>query len=515
MGKKVYVTTPIYYASGNPHIGHAYTTILADTFASYNLLLGNEVEFLAGMDEHGQKIYEKAIAAKKEPQAFVDSICERFVDLWKKLNINYTRFIRTTDTNHCHVIQNVFTNLLKNNYLYHGEWTGLYCVQCEENYAISDTHVKDGVRYCKVGHPITERKEETYFLKLSMFQQWIQDYYHKQPNFISPSSRVKEILNNFINVCLEDLSITRTKISWGVPTIEYPNHVLYVWIDALMCYLTGLGYGQKDDHLYQKYWGDLSTDIVHIIGKEITRFHGIYWPIILKCLNIRQPSRLISHGWIITKEGKMSKSLGNVIDPNEYLNQYGADALRYYLLKAIPTDSDGIFSHEQFIEIFNADLANNYGNFISRSLGMINKYANGIVPSINSFSLKSKSIQDEIKLLVKELPILIHNFQFINLIEKINNIATIGNKYIEETKPWILFRENKTQELNEFLNVVANIAVCLTYLLSPILKNGTKLAYQQYNVDCKTINLNNLADFSKLNNHKVNPSAPIYQRLSK
>ncbi|WEK82957.1 MAG: methionine--tRNA ligase [Mycoplasma sp.] len=516
MAKKVYVTVPIYYASGNPHIGHAYTTILADTFSGYNKLMGNQVQFTAGMDEHGQKIYEKAISAKLEPQVFVDQIYKNFDQLWKKLNIDYTLFIRTTDKKHEKVIQDVFSSLLKNNYLYQGEWTGLYCVQCEENYALSDTYVKDGIRYCKVGHPITEKKEATYFLKLSKFQTWIEQYYQSHPHFISPISRSKELINNFIKPGIEDLSITRTKISWGVPTKEDPNHVLYVWIDALMCYLTAMGYGQKDDHIYQEFWKDENTDIVHVIGKEITRFHGIYWPIILKCLNVRLPNRLISHGWIVTKEGKMSKSLGNVVDPNQYIDQYGSDALRYYLTKVIPIDNDGVFAHEHFIETFNADLANNYGNFVSRSLGMINKYANGIIPKcetkLDESSLAISKATDD---LLKELPQLVHDFQFITLIEKIMNLASMGNKYIEDTKPWNLVKENKTKELNLFLNVVMSLAVNLSVLLSPILKTGTLMALKQLNINLKDVKLDQLSNLTRYQNHKVNTSTPIYLRLTK
>lgn len=516
MAKKVYVTVPIYYASGNPHIGHAYTTILADTFSGYNKIMGNQVQFTGGMDEHGQKIYEKAVAAKLEPQVFVDQIYENFNKLWKKLNIDYTLFIRTTSKKHEKVIQDVFSYLLKNNFLYQGEWTGLYCVQCEENYALSDTYVKDGIRYCKVGHPITEKKESTYFLKLSKFQKWIEEFYHQNPKFISPISRSKELINNFIKPGIEDLSITRTKINWGVPTVEDPGHVLYVWIDALMCYLTAMGYGQEDDHIYQQFWKDESVDVVHIIGKEITRFHGIYWPIILKCLNVRLPNRLISHGWIVTKEGKMSKSLGNVVDPNQYIDQYGSDALRYYLTKVIPIDNDGIFAHEHFIETFNADLANNFGNFVSRSLGMINKYVDGVIPSCTKeLDQPSLLIQKAISDLVNQLPDLVHNFQFIELIEKIMNLASMGNKYIEDIKPWNLVKKNKDDELNLFLNIVASLAVNLSFLLSPILKSGTLIALKQFNVNIKDIKLNELTNLTRYQKHKVNSSTPIYLRLIK
>ena len=515
--KKIYVTTPIYYASGNPHIGHAYTTIIADAFASYNRMFGNDVILLSGMDEHGQKIAEKAAAAKMEVQDFVDSIADKFLDLWKLLDIKFDRFVRTSSREHCEVIQKVFEKLYETGNVYLGEWKGLYCVQCEENYAPKDVVKKEGKLYCKVGHVLTEKSEETYFLKLSAFQTWLEDFYKKNPNFIFPKERIKELINNFIKPGLEDLSITRTSFDWGAPTLSNPKHIIYVWIDALMSYLSGLGYLKKDDKLFKEFWQNKDAERVHIIGKEITRFHGIYWPVMLHCLKLNQPSRLLSHGWIVTKEGKMSKSLGNVIDPVKVIKQHGADFLRYFLLKTIKIENDGIYSDDLTVELFNNDLANNYGNFISRSLGMINKYAMGIIPKGDEVhpGVAAQNLINEVASLISDLPQLVHDFDFVTLLTRTMTICSNGNKYIEDTKPWELYKQNLTGDLNNFLNIVANIAKVLTFVLSPILKNGTKEACAQYNFDLSKMSLKSLLDFSQLAQHKVNLSKPIYQRIVK
>ena len=516
MSKKIFVTTPIYYASGNPHIGHAYTTIIADAFASYNRLLGNDVVLLSGMDEHGQKISEKALLAKKPEQDFVNDIAAKFLYLWKKLDIKLDCFVRTSSKEHCEAIQQVFEKLNETGNVYLGKWTGLYCVQCEENYSPKDVVKKDGKLYCKVGHEIVEKEEETYFLKLSNFQTWIENFYKQNPKFIYPEERIKELFNNFIKPGLEDLSITRTSFTWGAKTISNPKHIIYVWIDALMSYLTGLGYLKKDNHLFKEFWENKDSERVHIIGKEITRFHGIYWPIILECLKLNQPSRLVSHGWIVTKEGKMSKSLGNVVDPFEIIKNYGADSLRYFLLKTIKIENDGVYSDDLFIELFNNDLANNYGNFISRSLGMINKYSNGIIPSgYDSQTRKAKALIDETSDLINDVPQLIHEFNFVTLLTRIMNLCSNGNKYIEDTKPWELFKQNKKDELNNFLYVIANIAKILTFLLSPVLKEGTSEACKQYNFDLSKLSIKTLLDFDQLEKHKVNVSSPIYKRIEK
>ena len=512
MSKKIYITTPIYYASGKPHIGHAFSTILAHSIVGYKKMLGYETLFLGGMDEHGQKIADKAKAINKSPQTFVDEICDEFTKLWNKLGTKYDCFVRTSNSNHCQVVQKVFSQFFNAKFIYLDTWKGLYCVQCEENYTLGNAIKKDGELYCKVGHKLTEKFEESYFLKLSMFQEWLENFYVDKPKFIIPTERLTEIRNNFIKEGIEDLSITRTTFDWGIPVIENKKHVIYVWIDALMSYLTGLGFLQDDDSLYQKFWNSDDVERVHIVGKEITRFHGIYWPIMLKMLNVKMPTNLLSHGWIVTKEGKMSKSLGNVVDPIEYIDNYGRDALRYFLLRTINTESDGIFSHDLFISTYNTDLANNYGNFISRTLGMLNKYTNGIVPKFNPSVLdeKDKQIINEItnvkSLIINE----INNFKINNVLAHIMNINSLANKYIEDTKPWTLKSDNQKDKLNSFLTIVANVSKTLTYLLSPVLIDGTSKALEQLNLSNCNLNFDNAFEFNTMDELKVNLSSPIY-----
>lgn len=516
MAKKYLVTTPIYYGSGKPHIGHAFTTIMGDSFVSFKKLLGYDAILLSGMDEHGQKIAEKAAKENKQPQEYVDSIYQDFKHLWELLSINFGAFIRTTNPEHCNAVQKVFSQLYKDKLIYLDNWKGLYCVQCEENYTKSSAVEHDDHQlYCKVGHKLVEKSESSYFLQISKFEDWLISFYEVHPNFIIPTERINEIMKNFILPGLEDLSITRTTFDWGVPTIENKDHILYVWIDALMSYLTGLGYLSKDDHLYKEFWDNDEAIKIHLVGKEITRFHGIYWPILLKSLKLRQPTKIISHGWIITKEGKMSKSLGNVVDPVEYINEYGADALRYYLLKNIPITSDGVFSKDLFINTYNSDLANNFGNLFSRSLGMINKYNQGIIPKINLKCLDDNDLTliNKVKELQAQANKYIDNFEFNTLINELINLSSLANKYVEDTKPWELNKQGKKDKLFNFLNIIANVARNLIFYLSPILKSGTELAKKQFKLTSSDLQIASLSSFEKLDNRQVDNSQPIYNRI--
>lgn len=518
--KKIYITTPIYYASGNPHIGHAYTTVLADVIAKYKKLLGYDVCFTTGMDEHGLKIEQLAEENSMTPQEFVDENAIKFLNLWKKLNINYDKFIRTTNLKHVSLVTKIFSELLEKKVIYIGNWKGLYCVGCEENYTEKDAVLKDGQLYCKVGHKLVEKNEECYFLKVSEFKKWLISFYKKHPNFIYPKHRLTELKNNFINAKggLTDLAITRTSFTWGIPVKENKKHVVYVWIDALISYLSALNYLDEDNTTFLKYWENKESQRIHLMSKEITRFHGIYWPIILNVLGLEQPSLIISHGWIVTPEGKMSKSLGNVIDPIDYINEFGSDALRYYLVKELSVENDGIFSRENFINTFNSDLANSYGNLISRTIGMLNKYNDGVIPSIdlNDCNKKQEKLIKEISEITKEIVSNIEAYKVNGVCNSIMKIIELSSKFVETTKPWELYKDKKTKPLNLFLNLMVNICIVVTILLEPIIPDACSRAKQQLNLPENKCHLKDarkiITDFSNL---KVNKSYPLFERIKK
>ncbi len=515
--KNIFITTPIYYASGDPHIGHAYTTVLADVISRYKKLIGHDVFFLTGMDEHGQKILEKAESARKKPKDFVDEIASKFKDLWSKLDIDYSVFARTTDQNHCDTVTKVFRIFHENKFIYLDNWQGLYCVQCEENYTKSQAVKKDGddCLYCKVGHKLTTKKEESYFLKISQFQDWLKNFLATNPNFIYPENRLKELNNNFIDQGITDLSVSRTTYDWGIKVPGDDKHVIYVWIDALMIYLSGLGYLSKDDSNFKKYWENEDSQIIQLMSKEITRFHCIYWPIMLEMLGLRKPTNIISHGWIVTDKGKMSKSLGNVIDPNEYIQNYGSDALRYFLCKEISIENDGVFSKELFINTFNNDLANNYGNLVSRSIGMLTKYTNRkvIKPDDKYFDELDKSLITKSRESVTKINDLIEQTKIQAVLETIIQLGNAANKYIEDKKPWVLLKESKTNEVNAFLFTLFNVVRIMTTFLSPVLVKGTKEAINQLNLTSELLNVSSIDNFDLSNNHQVNNSSPIYLRI--
>lgn len=466
------------------------------------------------MDEHGQKIYEKANGV--DPKSFVDQIAFKFKNLWNKLDIDYSAFARTTDDNHCKMVQKIFKTYQDKQYIYLDNWEGLYCVQCEENYTKSQAVKKeDGKLYCKVGHELTYKKEESYFLRISKFQNWLESFLSSHPDFVYPNGRVKELNNNFINQGITDLSISRTTYDWGIKVPGNDKHVIYVWIDALMIYLSGLNFLSDDDSLFQKYWNDESTEVIQLMSKEITRFHCIYWPIMLEMLGLRKPTHIISHGWIVTDKGKMSKSLGNVIDPFEYIANYGSDALRYYLIKEISIENDGIFSKELFINCFNNDLANNYGNLVSRSIGMLTKYTSGLItkPDLQCFDLSDNTLLNLTKSTITSCVECIESNKIQQCVKNILTLGDVANKYIEDKKPWVLIKENKTGEVNAFLFTLVNVVRVMTILLSPILVKGTKEAINQLGFSKEQLTIESLSDFNLIDNHKVNSSKPIYLRI--
>ena len=370
-----YLTTPIYYPSGNLHIGHAYTTVAGDAMARYKRMRGFDVMYLTGTDEHGQKIQEKAEEKGVTPKQYVDEMVAGIKDLWSKLDISYDDFIRTTDERHTVVVAKIFEQLLAQGDIYLGEYEGWYCTPCESYFTELQLTEEGNCPDC--GRPVQKVKEESYFFKVSKYADRLLQYYEENPGFIQPESRKNEMINNFIKPGLEDLAVSRTTFDWGIKIPSNPKHVIYVWVDALTNYITALGYGSEDESKYQKYW---PAD-VHLVGKEIVRFHTIYWPIMLMALDLPLPKKVFAHGWLLMKDGKMSKSKGNVVDPVTLIDRYGLDSLRYYLLREVPFGSDGVFTPESFVERLNFDLANDLGNLLNRTVAMINKYFDGVIPA--------------------------------------------------------------------------------------------------------------------------------------
>lgn len=432
--EKFYITTPIYYPSANFHIGHCYTTIIADAIARYKRLTGYDVFYLTGTDEHGLKIQKKAIDAGITPQEYVDKIVVNSKDLWKSLNISYDKFIRTTDPEHVECVQKIFEKLYNQGDIYKGEYKGLYCTPCESFW--TETQLVDG-KCPDCGREVNEVSEEAYFFKLSKYQDRLVKFYEEHPTFIEPESRKNEMLNNFIKPGLEDLCVSRTTFDWGIPVTFDPKHVVYVWIDALANYISALGYLSEDDSLFKKYW----PANLHIVGKEIVRFHTIIWPIMLMALDLPLPDKVFGHGWLVINGGKISKSLGNYKDPREYIDAYGVDAVRYFVLREVPFGSDGNFSEEALINRTNGDLANILGNLVNRTIGMANKYFDGVVTNTKvNEEVDNKLIEETIGL--KDV---VENYM--NGLEVSKAIASIFdvlrdcNKYIDETMPWVLAKD--------------------------------------------------------------------------
>ena len=490
MNKKYYITTPIYYPSADFHIGHCYTTIIADAIARYKRLNGYDVFFQTGTDEHGAKIEQKAKDAGVTPKEYVDVIIENAKNLWKSLNISYDYFIRTTDENHVKAVQKIFRKLYDQGDIYKGSYEGLYCVPCESFW--TETQLVDG-KCPDCGREVKTVTEEAYFFKLSKYQDKLIELYDKNPEFILPVSRKNELVNNFIKPGLEDLCVSRTSVKWGIPVDFDPKHVIYVWIDALSNYITSLGYPDENAPLFKKYW---PADL-HLVGKEITRFHAIIWPALLMALGIEIPHQVFGHGWLIINGGKISKSLGNYKDPREYIDAYGVDAVRYFALREVSFGSDGAFSEEALINRTNADLVNNLGNLVNRTISMSNKYFDGVVenPKVNEeidtdlisavTSLKAKVDEKMAGLKVNEA------------LEEIFEVLKRCNKYIDETTPWILAKdETKHDRLKTVLyNILEGIRVC-AILLEPFINVTSEKILNELNTNERSIE--SISDFGNL-----------------
>ncbi|MDL2319000.1 methionine--tRNA ligase, partial [Eubacteriales bacterium OttesenSCG-928-A19] len=471
--KTFYITTPIYYPSDNLHIGHSYTSVAADTMARFKKLTGHDVYFLTGTDEHGQKIERRAEAAGVTPQAFVDNIVAGIKDLWKQMDVEYDDFIRTTDERHEKIVQKIFRQLYDQGDIYKGEYEGWYCTPCEAHF--TQTQLKDG-NCPDCGRPVERVREESYFFRTSKYADWLIQYIEEHPEFIQPPSRANEMLNNFLRPGLQDLSVSRTTFSWGVPVDFDPKHVIYVWIDALSNYITALGYGTEDDSLFQRYW---PAD-VQLMGKEIVRFHTIYWPMLLHALGLPLPKQVFAHGWLVFGGEKMSKSKGNGTDPVLLCNRYSADAIRYFLMREMPFGADGNFTNEVLLTRMNADLANDLGNLVSRTTAMIEKYFGGSIPPSDVLTPLEDVLRESALALPAKVEANMDALQFSLALADIWRLIGDCNRYIDATMPWVLAKnEGDKPRLGTVLYHLAECVRIVAVLISPFMPRTPERIFAQ------------------------------------
>lgn len=516
-----YITTPIYYPSGNLHIGHAYSTVAGDVIARYKRMQGYDVRYLTGTDEHGQKIQEKAQKAGKTELEYLDEMISGIKNLWSKLEISNDDFIRTTEKRHKQVVEKVFERLLKQGDIYLGEYEGWYSVPDETYYTESqlvDPVYENGKivggKSPDSGHEVKLVKEESYFFNINKYTDRLLEFYDENPDFIQPPSRKNEMINNFIKPGLEDLAVSRTSFDWGVRVPSNPKHVVYVWIDALVNYISSLGYLSDDETLFNKYW---PADI-HLMAKEIVRFHSIIWPILLMALDLPLPKKVFAHGWILMKDGKMSKSKGNVVDPNVLIDRYGLDATRYYLMRELPFGSDGVFTPEAFVERTNYDLANDLGNLVNRTISMINKYFHGELPAYQGPKHELDEKMEAMALeTVKSFNDNMESLQFSVALSTVWKFISRTNKYIDETQPWVLAKDENQREMlgNVMAHLVENIRFA-TILLQPFLTHAPREIFKQLNINNPDLHqLDSLQQYGMLSEAitVTEKPTPIFPRL--
>lgn len=538
MKEKYYITTPIYYPSGKPHIGTAYTSILADTIAKFKKMQGYDVRFLTGSDEHGQKIEDVAISFGMTPQEYTDGEAKMFKDLWELLEIDYDQFIRTTDEKHKELTAKIFDKFMDNGDIYLGKYEGWYCKPCETFF--SELELVEG-KCPMCGRDVEWTEEEAYFFNMKKYSDRLKQLYIERPDFIVPLARKNEIFKNFIEPGLEDLCVSRTSFDWGIPILKDPKHVMYVWVDALSSYITSLGYMSDDESLFNKYWpADLQ-----IVGKDIIRFHAIYWPIFLMALGLELPKQIYSHAFFMARDGKMSKSKGNAIFPDVLAKRYGVDATKFILLSSLSFSQDSAFSIEDFIERYNAYLANDLGNLLNRIIGMLNKYLDGVIPDINNKSLKemedfaglninsktfifTKEIQEFVEEKMRELT---DNFETVHVADGIQNIVEVidrANKYIDKTEPWVKHknieeriesRVSDKDKLDLIMYTLVEILRKLSVAIRPFMKHSSNKIQEQLNISNKY----NIEDWNEIFKDHYNlgevkvitEGIPIFQRIDR